>query len=371
MAPPTTDPAIALGNLDAQLRGFAAVAARRPDDVDAAKQLVDLTLERGQFRGSVADYERADALAAALVKDHPESAIAHLARAETLGTFHLFSRALDELDAAERLHGPALAIAHARAADYMGQGRFDEAEALGLFRVTDGLDATDLASAAVLAGERGKRAESERLFEKARGAYHDVSPFAVAWVDFQRGSLLERKGERARAKPYYAEAHAALPAFPHACVHLAALEAPEQARVLLEPCVGKTDDPEVDAAYADALRRLGRADEAKPIIDRAKVRYDELIAKHPEAFADHAASFYLGIGGDPARALDLAKTNAANRHTEAALDLLMTAAFVAGARDIGCAAAAEGLKLRYATDAQRATFDSARRGCADSTGLRR
>ena len=35
--------------------------------------------------------------------------------------------------------------------------------------------------------------------------------------------------------------------------------------------------------------------------------FEALVTKHPLAFADHAAEFYLGSGGDPARAFELAK----------------------------------------------------------------
>jgi tetratricopeptide (TPR) repeat protein len=367
VAPPTTSPAIALGNLSVQIRSREALVARMPDDIDGAQQLVEFLLTRGQFEGKIADYERADAIAASLAQEHPESSNAHLAHAATLGTFHLFARSLQELDAAERGHGTSVAMAQARASAYMGQGRFDDADALGAWRGSEPHDATELASAAVLAGERGADAESESLFEKARGSYRDVSPFPVAWVDFQRGSLLERKGDRARAKLYFAEAHSVLPTFAHACVHLAALETPERARLLLEPLLGTSDDPEVDASYADTLRRLGRNDEAGPFIARARTRYDELVAKHPEAFADHAASFYLGLGRDPARALDLAKKNADNRRTEAAMDLLMTAALVVGARQEECSAAARGATIRYTTPAFRVILDSARRGCDGSS----
>lgn len=59
---------------------------------------------------------------------------------------------------------------------------------------------------------------------------------------------------------------------------------------------------------------------------RAAMRYGELIARHPAAFADHAAEFWLGVGGDPRRALGLARLNAEARRTPHAADLLARAA---------------------------------------------
>ena len=41
---------------------------------------------------------------------------------------------------------------------------------------------------------------------------------------------------------------------------------------------------------------------------------------HLLAFADHAAEFYAGSGNDLGRALQLARTNAANRPTRRALE---------------------------------------------------
>ncbi len=362
--PRTTSPDIAFGNLDAQIRGRQAMVDRDPNDVADARQLVDLLLLRAQFRGAIADYELADATALSLVGAHPEAGDAHRERAATLGAFHLFRQALDELDAAERSRADHAAVLRARATILIAQGRYDEADALGALRAgSDGLGPGELATTAVLAGERGHGAESQRLFEQARMSYRDVSPFTFAWIDFQQASLLERRGDRAGAKRYFSEAHEMLPAFAHACVHLAALETPDRARSLLEPLLGHSDDPEVDAAYGDTLRRLGRSDEAKAFIDRARTRYDELVVKHPEAFADHAAFFYLGDGADAAKALALAKINAANRATEPALQLLIVSALAAGSNDDACSAVARATSLRYATSALRFTVDALHDRC--------
>ncbi len=345
------------------------VSASASSVVEGQDVVFMLLLARGQYTGSIGDYEAAESAAKAIVLKHPESGDAHLALASTLGTFHLFAGELAELDVAENRGAQASAVAHARAAVFMGQGRFDDAQALDLWRDPAGLEATELASAAVLEGERGLDADSERLFEQARSAYRDVSPFPVAWVDFQRGSLLERKGDRDRAKRYFAEAHEVLPTFTHAAVHLAGLETPGDALTLLEPLLGQGDDPEVPAAYGDALRRLGRAEDAKPFVDKARARYGELVTAHPEGFADHAASFYLGLGGDPARALALAKLNARNRQTEAALDLVITAALAAGAHDDACSAIAAASALHYVSPAFRTTLDALRGSCPGAVGV--
>jgi hypothetical protein len=49
--------------------------------------------------------------------------------------------------------------------------------------------------------------------------------------------------------------------------------------------------------------------------DRAARRYEELVARHPEAYADHAADLWLMVGGDVDRGLQLALQTIVVRQT--------------------------------------------------------
>ena len=60
--------------------------------------------------------------------------------------------------------------------------------------------------------------------------------------------------------------------------------------------------------------------EAQAQFDAARLGFEELLRKHPLAFADHASEFYAGSGGDRQWALELARLNAANRPTRRALE---------------------------------------------------
>ena len=66
-------------------------------------------------------------------------------------------------------------------------------------------------------------------------------------------------------------------------------------------------------------------EEAQAWRDHAAARYDELLASHSEAFADHAAEFWCTIGGDRGRALRLARENLALRPTARARGLVRCA----------------------------------------------
>ena len=90
----------------------------------------------------------------------------------------------------------------------------------------------------------------------------------------------------------------------------------------LRPLALASDDPDYATQLARILGDAGHTEEAQTWRGRAEARYDELLARHPDAFADHAAEFWLTIGGDPDRALRLARQNLALRQTPRARALV-------------------------------------------------
>lgn len=344
--------------------------AQTPPDADALGQYVDLLLAHEQFAGKVSDLDKADQVTAEAVKRLASNGAVHLSRANALGAVHKFDLALAELAQAEKMGADHVRINEARAAIFQAVGRFDDAAVIRNAQDEKILSVTALAARAELAGEMQKFDESERLFTEARAKYRDVSPFPVAWMDFQRGSLLERRGDREGAKKYFAEANQILPTYTHASVHLAALETPERALTVLTPLVDSTDDADVLAGMTDALRRSGKTDDATAMHARAEARYNELLTKYPEAFADHAASFFLGPNGDVPRALSLAQANEKNRKTEPSIELLLTPAMASNNHAATCAAAADGAALKYASTAFRANIAPLLAGCGIDGGTR-
>ena len=343
-----TSAGIALGNLDAQIDSL----QKQPPDPAVRRGLIDVLLSRGQLLGKIADYERAATLAEQLVKDLPKDPESFLTRAATLSTFHRFDAALADLAKAEELGARRDKVASSRAAIFEATGRYDEA--LALMRHDEGaMTPTELASAGVLAGEMGKLGEANRLIDAGREKYPDVSPFPLAWMDAQQASLLERRGDLLAARSHYVRATTLLPPFARAAAHLAALANPDEAVAMLTPLLKTSDDPEVEVQLAEALGRLDRKDEAKQHLDNAIARYDALLAKHPEAFADHAAVMWLGPGKNPARALPLAKTNAQVRRTSESLELWLSAARAAHDEGEACAAARAASSFAYPTDGLR------------------
>jgi hypothetical protein len=120
-----------------------------------------------------------------------------------------------------------------------------------------------------------------------------------------------------------------VPLYAQAQGHLAEVEAElgevDCAISRLRSLAASSDDPDYAGQLARILQDVGHEDESRRWRRLAASRYDELIASHPEAFADHAAEFWLAAGGDPDKALRLAKMNAEVRNTSHARSLLARA----------------------------------------------
>lgn len=355
--PRTTSGDLALGNLNAEVDVVLASNVPR-DKIRAVAPL----LSRAHYLGKVADLELAHQVAFETEADAGDT---HYARAAVLSALHRFDAALKELDAASAAGWPiAPHVNGTRSAVFIARGQYDDALALQPPNI-DERDSLSIAHAAILACKMQKTAECERLFALARARFKDVSPFTLAWIDFQHGALLELAGEDAKARAWFEEATEVLPRYAHAALHLATAEAPAAAIARLTKIRETSDDPEVLVVLAAAHKRAGRDAEAAPLLDQAKRRYEEILAKFPEAFADHGARFYLNAGDDPARALELAKLNAKNRVTEESLDLWMAAA--AGAKNNAevCLAVHRMAALAYLSPRGKALVNGSRANCGD------
>ncbi|MHB1845451.1 MAG: tetratricopeptide repeat protein [Deltaproteobacteria bacterium] len=353
----TTDGRIAVANLEGQIQGWQAAILRSPPNLSGMANLVALYQTRAQFLGILADYDRAAAEAEARFAAAPDAA-GYLARSSARSTFHDFQGALTDLAQAVRLGAQDKGTKPMRASILQAMGKYSEA--LELRREIAQVDpnVSSLSAEAGLLAELDRPEEADRLFAEAPSHFHDVSPFPIAWNDFQRGMLWEGQGQISKAKGFYHLALERLPAYAPAAGHLAGLEAAtgerDSALDRLRKLTQVSDDPEYQGQLADVLAQLGQTAESKAVSGRAAKAFDALLKSHPAAFAERAERFYLGIGGDPRRAVELAKTDLAARQSRVAFEVAMTAASAAGAKDDGChfadlamAALPASPKLRY------------------------
>ncbi|MFE8944994.1 tetratricopeptide repeat protein [Streptomyces sp. NPDC007856] len=341
--PVTTSGTIAVTNLHAQIDGLALrlsrtvageaqgahSAASAPLVVAQGAALIDLLNLRGHLLGRVADYEQAAALAERLVQAAPDDATALLARARSRATLHRFAEAAADLGAAGRSGADEATLAAERSVVLQALGCFTDAMALIHKAGERQSEFSTLGALAVLHAERGEVTEAERLFDKARRRYRATSPFPPAQLDFRRGVMWHREGDLDGARSWYEAARQRVPGYAPALGHLAEVELSRgsfhAAVALLRPLTRTSDDPEYAAHFAAALHAVGRVHEAKQWRERAAARYDDLVLRHPEAYADHAADFWLTVGDDADRGLQLALQNLAFRQTARAHALFQRA----------------------------------------------
>jgi tetratricopeptide (TPR) repeat protein len=361
--PRTTSAGIAIGNLESQIQSFSEHIKKHPDIAETNKQLTNLLLTRGQYLGKIEDYEKAMVLAEAYVKSKPAVATGYILRASVRSTFHQFEKALEDIDKARSLKAKPFELDQKRAAIYQAQGRYDDAKAiLTKLRFAEGLS-VHRAQWAALEGEMGDSAAAHRDFALAFEKYRNTSPFPYAWMLFLEGSLYEKEGKSDKAKELFTKAYKRLPQYAHVVAHLAGLQAPAKAAELLIPITKQSDDPAYLVQLSDAYKRLDRKDEAKSLLESATKRYEQLLTSYPEAFANHGVGFWLGSGGDPKKAFELAGKNLAIRKTAEAYELYITAALAAKEKAAACKETSQALKLKYKTSSLEQTLKPIAQGC--------
>ena len=327
----TTSGTIALVNLQAQIDGLQrqATAGALPAVSDQA-ELIELVALRGQILGRIVDYEWAEESAEQLTRDAPADGVAFLARARARARFHRFTDALADLDVARRLGANPIVVDAERAGIFQAVGRYEAALAIYNEAVKRRRNFGSVAALTILYAERGEIDAAEQLFDESRNHYRGVSPLPLALLDFQRGLMWLAQNDLHRALTWFESAVRRLPAYALAQGHTAEVEAAlgetEAAIARLLPLTISSDDPQYAASLARILSEAGRMEKASEWRDKAASRYDDLVARHPEAFADHAAEFLLKAGADPDRALWLARMNLEVRSTARALGLYERAA---------------------------------------------
>ena len=338
--PKPTDGTIALLNLQAQIDGL-----EDHGTTAEAATLIDLLILRGLILGRINDYGRAMQLADRLVDDAGADAAAYVARARSRAVFHRFTEALDDLDRADRLSPKDTAVNHERAVILQALGRFDEALVTQEGAVDRRGDFEKAAAFAGLWADRDETDTAQRFYLESLHSYRGVSPFPLALLDFQLGTMWMRHERLDQARTCFETAISRVPAYAPAQGHLAEVEAdlgePEAAIARLGRMAVSSDDPDYAAQLSRILGEMGRNDDASGWCRLAAERYDQLTTEHPEAFADHAAEFWLGPGNDPEKALRLATLNFRTRKTPRAYALLTQAleANNAGAASARCSGA--------------------------------
>ncbi|HSK02112.1 MAG TPA: tetratricopeptide repeat protein [Kofleriaceae bacterium] len=289
---------------------------------------IPLLLERAAIRQRLEDYVDADARSAAWVAEAPASLDAWKLRARVLARLHRLADARAAVDRVRQLarepdDWEELAATlddaagdHARAAAYRERA------------ARQWPDPVRLTAWAASLTRLGRVDEALAVMPRAAAAIRQPPAAQVAWILLQWARLHERRGEPAAARQLLEAAHARMPGHVEVTVHLAeAIRATGGDPSALVAAALAAAPPA--APHPDLLALAGRLDEARAAWERH-------VAALPEAFADHAARFYLGAGADPRRALALARANLAHRPSDDARALAVEAALGAGEAALAC-----------------------------------
>ena len=295
---------------------------------------------------------------------HAELAAALLARADLDGSYDDYARVRDELDAAFALAGPGLGPHMLRArfelrlhriaegeralaavgqqaeidpdtdmarrglsADIaMGAGRYAEANAAIVALVAEQRSPANLARQAHLFDELGDNAQADALYVEAIAKADDGE--TQAWLELQRGLLDLDRGRYDDAAAHYAAADAMFPGWWLVHEHIAEIDGlrgdTDAAIARYRDVLAQTRDPELVDALAELLEDRD-ATEAAKLHAEARATFEARLAQFPEATYGHALEHFLASDDGAARALELARKNAAVRPGPDADELLARA----------------------------------------------
>jgi len=315
---------IALANLSASI---ASLELRRAEGAgfDSLVALSGLLFVRGDALGRLGDHNRAELVATEAAALSPHAPAALYVRARLAGRFHRFAEASALLEGALAAGHLRHEIEAEKAALLQATGRYEEALVLRERLAEDDPGIHTLGALGSLQAEMNRWTSAEITYARALEADEGVSPLPCSQLLFEWGVNAMRRGDLERAEWIFVELGRILPAHVPGRGHRAevalARGQPHVAMMLIRPLLEIADDPEYLAIYAEILAALGDS-KAAAEAERAGAAYELLLAQRPQAYADHAAAFFMGAGNRPQRAVELAMANRQARDTARSRSLL-------------------------------------------------
>jgi tetratricopeptide (TPR) repeat protein len=283
---------------------------------------------RGDLLGRIADHDRAELVATEAIALSPGTGSAFYTRARLAERFHRFEEANALLDRALAAGYPRQKIDVEKAALLQATGQYREALVLRERLAKDDPGIHTLGALASLLAEMDDWVSAEARYAAALDADYGVSPLPCGRLLFEWGVSAMRRGHLDRAEAMFSELRAILPAHVPGRGHRAEVALAcgqlDLAAALITPVLETSDDPEYRAIYAEILAARGDG-EAASEAECAAAEYELLLARRPEAYTDHAAAFFMGVGNRPWRAVELASANWKLRDTPRSRSLLAKA----------------------------------------------
>ena len=316
---------IAVANLSASIESLELCRLNGATFADLVA-LSNLLFLRGDLLGRIVDHDRAELMAKKAIAFSPNYAATLYIRAWLAERFHRFDEANAILDQALAAGHPKDEIDVEKAALQQATGRYREAIVLRERLAKDNPSIQTLGALATLLAEMDQWAAAESCYRAAVEADEGTSPIPCGQLLFEWGVSAMRRGDLDRSETIFTELDAILPQHVPGRGHRAEVALARGqlnfAEALITPLLEISDDPEYRATYAEILAARGEAEAAASAAERATVAYELLLTQRPEAYADHAAAFFMGVGNRPQLAVDLASANRKLRDTSRSRALL-------------------------------------------------
>ncbi len=319
---------IAVSNLSATIDSLELRRLQRSTTFDDLLILSKLLFLRGDLLGHISDHDRGKILATKAIAFSPNTATAAYILAQLAERFHRFDEANSLLDRAGAAGYPTHKIDVKRAAVLQATGRYTEARVLRerMAKENPGIDT--LGALASLLAEMDEWSVAENCYAAALEADHGLSPLPCGQLLFEWGVSAMRRGDLDQAETIFAELEVILPAHAPGRGHRAEVALVrgqlDFAETLIMPLLTTSDDPEYRAIYAEILAARGDC-KVRTEAEHAAAEYELLLARRPEAYLDHAAAFFMGVGNRPEHAVELAFANWKLRDTPRSRSLLAKA----------------------------------------------
>jgi tetratricopeptide (TPR) repeat protein len=318
---------IAIANLSVVIDGLEQRRIKGATFEDLLR-LSKLLFLRGDLLGRLVDHDRAEAVTSEAIALAPGTGAALHASARVAERFHRFEDAAELLKQARSAGHPEELIDAARAAVLQAKGKYSRALVLRQRLAKHSPGIHTIGALATLLAEMEEWDAAEARYADAIDADKGVSPIPCGQLLFEWGVSAMRRGDLDRAEAKLGELDAVLPGHVPGRGHRAEVALArgqlEHAAALITPLLGISDDPEYRAVHAEILAARGDA-QASTEAERAAAVYEVLLARRREAYADHAAAFFMGIGNRPKTAVDLASANWKLRDTPRSRRLLARA----------------------------------------------
>jgi tetratricopeptide (TPR) repeat protein len=319
---------IAVANLSASIESleFRRIERSTFEDLLGLSKLLFL---RGDLLGRITDHDRAELIANEAIALSSDSASALCVSARLASRFHRFHEADALLDQAIAAGHPKQEIDVEKAGLLQATGQYSEALILREKLANDDPGIHTFGALASLLAEMDEWIEAEICYTAALDADNGISPLPCGQLLFEWAVNAMRRGELQRAEMIFAELDSILPAHVPGRGHRAEVELArgrlDAAATLIAPLLEMSDDPEYRATYVEILAARGEEKLAALEAERAAAEYECLLARRPEAYADHAAAFFMGVGNRPQRAVELASANWKLRDTPRSRSLMAKA----------------------------------------------